>query len=152
MRGVALILAVGGLGLVIAAVALARWAQVPGDPFAVIGMLLLDADPIAKLALLVILGSLAFVVVSGGSALVRPQGGPSDGLVILGWIAAGLGVLTGLYGGMNIRAAMVRTNTTNLMVIAPSVAEVMLIAGIGLFVGALGLGIQSTLAARVARS
>ena len=148
MRKLSLVLGVGGVGLLIAGVWLAKWAQVPGDPLSVMGMLLLDADPLGKLALLGVLGCLGIVVVSGGSALARTQGRPSDALMVLGWVACGLGVLQGVYGGLNVSSAMVRTNTTSLLIIAPSVAEVMLIAGIGLIVGALGLGINAILQAR----
>lgn len=148
MRGLALIMGVGGLALVVAAVGLAIWAYVPGDPLSIIGTLLADADPIAKVALFLVVGCLAAITVVGGSTLFRSSRGSSDGLMVLGWIAPGVGVLAAIYGGLNIRTAVVRTNTTNLMVIAPSVAEVILIAGISLLVGGLALGINAILAAR----
>ena len=148
MRTLALILGFGGLALAAAAVGLAMWAHVEGDPLSVIGMLLADADPIGKVALFLILAGFAVIAVSGGLALARPGGRPQDALMVLGWAAPGLGLLAALYGALNIRTAMARTGTTHLMVIAPSVSEVMLIAAIGLMVGGVGLGVNATLARR----
>lgn len=129
---------------------LAQEAAMPSGLQA-IWILLQDMSPTLKVALLLIaiVGVAALAV--GAPQLKKAE---ADGSLLwsLAIGAPALGLLAATRQGLIIRQAMTITHTTNLKVIAPSLAEAALVAGAGLMVGALGATLIAAIAMQRARS
>ena len=152
MKGIAIGFGLAGVLLLGGAVLLASWAGLPGG-LGVLGLLFMDADPIVKLVMMLLGPTCLAVLVMGAVELVRnPPRGPSDGLGVLAYTAAGAGLLAALYGSINIYLAVMATGTRNLKVVAPSVSEMMLAAGLGLLVGAVAAALNAAAASRAGRA
>lgn len=152
MKATAIILGLGGILLVLSAIALGAWAGMPANPLAVLGILLSQAGPLAKLVLLW-LAVLAVVIAIMGAAR-RARGGRSGNrsrLTVLSVMAPGLGLASTVLSCLTIRGLMERTGVSDLRIIAPSLAEAIMPLGLGLLVGA-AAALEGLAAARSARS
>ena len=129
---------------------LTQVAAMPGGLRA-LGILLLDMSPTLKIAMFLIVG-LGVTTLTLGPPQIR-KGADGDGSQ-LRWLAIGataLGLLAAARQGLIIRQAMAETHTTNLQVIAPSLAEAALVAAAGLMVGALAATLSAAIAMQRAR-
>lgn len=148
MRVVALVAALIGVCIVATAVVVAQhWGGVRGNPFAVVAMLWVDSSPIAKFASLgltaMALHAIVKCVPNQGSAdeigwfRVMAYAGP-----VLGLAAMGEGLWT-------ILQVVQRIGPVRFAVMAPTVAEAMLIGGLGFVAGSLSALAASTLQIRL---
>lgn len=150
MRLIGVVLIVCGVALTASAAGLAMWAQMPGGPHAVLWALFVDADPLAKIALLAAGGAAIATIVMGATSLSKPPPRErSQGLFVIGLAVPLLGVGAGLLGALNTLRASQVTGVTNLMILGPSIAGVLLTIGFCAFVGgvAAALGGAQTRAA-----
>lgn len=140
MRVFALMLGLVGAAMLAGVFVLAAKAEFTGDPLYILFQLFLDADPIAKLVLLVLAPSLIFITVVGLFGLIRQPGPPSDLLTGLSYACPVAGLAAGAYAAFNAYTAAMRVHVTDFRVVAPSLAEATLVAAAGLLVGALAAG------------
>lgn len=84
-----------------------------------------DAELITKMVDMLVMLMLA-------GALFLPKGRRGELLMIVGWLALGLGLLGTLFKASMIMRAIQMTGTTNLRVIAPGLAEGLLPVTLGL--------------------
>lgn len=84
-----------------------------------------DAELITKMVDMLVMLMLA-------GALFLPKGRRGELLMIVGWLALGLGLLGTLFNASMIMRAIQMTGTTNLRVIAPGLAEGLLPVTLGL--------------------
>jgi hypothetical protein len=112
-------------------------------------ILFLDADPIAKLVMLMLAMTLATVIVMAGTQALKRSGSPSEFLRIAGLVAPGLGLLGSLYVGINIGIAAAALKPP-LPVMAPGLAELCQTAAMGFAVGAVALWLSEVLSRRAA--
>lgn len=138
MKALPWVLGVAGAGLLVTAVGLGIWAGMPANPLATLWILISQAGPLSKLAYLLLTGVAIWI----GLLAPRPSRDPSA-LMVLGLLAPGLGLAASLMAGLTIRIVMVQTHTTELMVIAPSLAEALAPFSIGLLLGAVALALKA---------
>ncbi len=119
----------------------------PGYPA---GALFMDADIIAKMAMMLILPLMFVALLLGVIGLVaRGAAGPVRLMLILtAACSAGLGVLAALYGWMNIQTALRNVGPVSIEVVAPSYAEALLALSFGLFVALVALGFRALIGRR----
>ena len=144
MRWFALLCGVLGAGLLAGTYYFAGVGQVP-----VSLELMLGGSPFSHLAYLILTGSLVVVILLTTSRLPwrrheRPEA-PPDILIAIAVAAPSVGLLVGAYVGFNIQQPATRLHVTNVMVIAPTVAEALLVASVGLLVGATAAGLIAAL-------
>jgi hypothetical protein len=153
MRGVAAALGIAGAILVLGAIGLAEWAGLRGGLGQVIATLFLDSKPTTHLAYVVLLINLVAVLVVGALAwLKRPREASSEALTVLSFTPPDLGLATAAYAGFTIHQAMVATGTTKLQIIAPGLAEAILVLGAGVLVGATAAALNVGLGACAAKA
>jgi hypothetical protein len=143
MRILAILLGVAGAALLAAVFMLASEGRLEGDPLSLLGQLFLDADPIAKLMMMLVIAAAVITTIVGASGLVRPAGAPSAALTTLSWVCPLMGLLAGAYVAANTYSAVQRLHVTRLAVYAPSLAEGALAAAAGALVGALAAGLNA---------
>ncbi|WP_337187730.1 hypothetical protein [Phenylobacterium sp.] len=150
MRGYAIV--AGGLGLVVvsAAVVIAsRWGQISGGPLEVIGVLLLELGPISKLAALMSVGLVVGAIAAASTQLGRSNSPADMGLLrLLALVAPLPGISAAALDAYTIHAAAQRIGDVSFAVVAPSVAGAALMAGAGLFSGALAAAAYAVVAGR----
>lgn len=110
----------------------------------------MDADPVAKLAIMLVQTLTFGALVLGAVGLfVRSAAGTFRLLLMLVAAAsAGLGVLAALYGWMNIQTAIRNVGPVSFEVTAPSYAETLLALSFGLFGALVALGFHALLGRR----
>ena len=143
MRILAILLGVAGAALLAAVFMLASEGRLEGDPLSLLGQLFLDADPIAKLVMMLVIVAAVIVTIVGASGMVRPAGAPSPLLAMLGWACPLIGVLAGVYVAANTYSVVQQLHVTRLAIYAPSLAEGALAAAAGVLVGALAAGLNA---------
>ena len=135
MRVLPIGLGLAGIALLSSAIGLAIWAGMPSNPLTTLGILTGQAGPISKLVfVLLIAQAIGIAVLAVRAATGRGSSDPTA-LTILSFVPPGLGLAATLFGGLAIRVAVERTHTTELVVVAPSLAEVMTPLAFGLLVG-----------------
>lgn len=110
----------------------------------------MDADPVAKLAIMLAqtltFGALVLGVIG---LFIRSAAGTFRMLLMLiAAASAGLGVLAALYGWMNIQTAIRAVGPVSFEVTAPSYAETLLALSVGLFGALVALGFHALLGRR----
>jgi hypothetical protein len=133
-----------GAVMVAAVFYLAQQAAMPSG-LQTVGVLLENMGPILKLVLFLILAAGVATLVIGPSQISKRENGDGSWLKVMAIGAPALGLLAALRQGLIIRQAMVATGTTNLKVIAPSLAEAALVAAAGLMVGALAAALMAAI-------
>lgn len=151
---VALALGVVGAALLVATVALAKWAGFEVSSPVIIWQLAGDSLSLVRLALLLQLCSLLAtpILFAVGLSSTTSKREGSDGLSVLQFSAPGLGLLAAAYAGWIVYVAMVRTHTVSFLVIAPSVAQLLLVLGVGFLAGAVAAAANAMLLARARRA
>jgi len=110
----------------------------------------MDADPVAKLAIM-LAQTLTFgaLVLGAVGLFIRSAVGAFRMLLMLiAAASAGLGVLAALYGWMNIQTAIRAVGPVSFEVTAPSYAETLLALSVGLFGALVALGFHALLGRR----
>jgi hypothetical protein len=138
-RLVATGLAVAGAVFLVAAEAMTRIGQMPGGLVGSFWGLIVEMDPLVRIGLILLVMSLLAVVLLG--FVLRSEG--RDALPILVWSQPGLGLAAAAYGGWNISVAYERVGGVSLPIMAPGIAEAVLVAAIGCFGGALAAFVNS---------
>ena len=138
----AVILGAGGAAFLAAVFYLTDKAMMTGDPLKLLGQLVLDADPIAKLTLLMLFGSLLAITVVGIVRLTARARAPSEALRTASYVCPLAGVAAAGYVLYLTLSVAARLHVTNLAVMAPSLAEGALTAAVGLLAGALAAGLS----------
>jgi len=132
----AAVLLVAGVLVLASIIRLAAWSGVPGDPLGVLGSLFANATTLTRL-MIVIVGFCAMAGLALG--LIALLGQPSADLrlmlTILSLAPAAAGLLSAAFGLLIVRQAAAESNTTNLMVVAPGIAEALAPFGLGLLAG-----------------
>lgn len=102
----------------------------------------LDADPVAKVAMMLAQTLTFGAFVLGVIGLFVRSAAPVFRvlLMLIAATSAGLGILAGLYGWMNIQTAIRNIGPVSLEVAAPSYAETLLALSVGLFGALVALG------------
>ena len=110
----------------------------------------MDADPVAKLAIMLAQTLTFGALVLGVLGLfIRSAAGTFRMLLMLiAAASAGLGVLAALYGWMNIQTAIRAVGPVSFEVTAPSYAETLLALSVGLFGALVALGFHALLGRR----
>ncbi|PTS88166.1 MULTISPECIES: hypothetical protein [unclassified Caulobacter] len=138
MKVAAVAFSVLGTGLLGFAYGLAVWAGMPANPLATLGMLLGYSGALIKLALMVLGLQLIAILAVAVPRLLKPSVDPDRSLLtVFSFLPPGVGLAASLLDGLTILNVMQRTNTTSLMVIAPSLAEAIMPLALGLLIGAL---------------
>lgn len=152
MKLLAIVLSLLGLALLCTAVALAQWAYMRGGPAALLWSLFLDLPPSSKVLAIPLLIYAPIVLILGCAQLRKGgESGPSSTLLTLSVVPVGAGLMVAALQGLNVYIAVERTHTTNLRVIAPSVAEAVLLIALGLLAGAAAAIPNALLSARAVR-
>ena len=110
----------------------------------------MDADPVAKLAIM-LAQTLTFgaLVLGAVGLFIRSAAGTFRMLLMLiAAASAGLGVLAALYGWMNIQTAIRAVGPVSFEVTAPSYAETLLALSVGLFGALVALGFHALMSRR----
>lgn len=110
----------------------------------------MDADPVAKMAIMLAqtltFGALVLGVIG---LFVRSAAGTFRMLLMLiAAASAGLGVLAALYGWMNIQTAIRNVGPVRFDIVAPSYAETLLALSVGLFGALVALGFHALMGRR----
>ena len=110
----------------------------------------MDADPVAKLAIMLAQTLTFGALVLGVLGLfIRSAAGTFRMLLMLiAAASAGLGVLAALYGWMNIQTAIRAVGPVSFEVTAPSYAETLLALSVGLFGALVALGFHALMSRR----
>jgi hypothetical protein len=148
MKIAPVVLALLGAFLLVLAIALGIWAGMPANPLATLKILVLSSGPFAKLAYLVLtfLGIWIAILVVAWFAKGRRSSDPSA-LALLSLAPPGAGLAATLMTALSIGRVMQQTHTTELMVIAPSLAEALAPLAIGLLLGAAAAVLKAKAAA-----
>ena len=133
MKVLPIVLGLAGIALLGSAIGLAIWAGMPANPLTTLGILTWQTGAISKFVYLILAAQAAWIAVL---AVRRGSGDDPTVVTILTFVPPGLGLAAALLAGLSIRIAMAQTHATELIVIAPSLAEAMTILAIGLLVGA----------------
>ena len=148
LRAVAFLVLAAGVGAVVAAGMLGQWAGIKGGPLAVAGLLFMDAGPIPKLIMLVVALATVSVLAIGAPALLTGKSTADGGFLrTLGYGAPLLGLLGAAYEAWAIYSTVQAVGPVRFIVMAPSVAGAILVAGIGFVAGGLALGVRAFLPA-----
>ena len=142
MRRLAVILGAGGAAFLAAVFYLTDKAMMRGDPLSLLGQLFLDVNPVAKLVLIGLFGSLVAIGVVGMVRLTARAGAPSEALKTASYVCPLAGVATAGYLLYLTLSVAARLHVTNLAIMAPSLAEGALTAAVGLLAGALAAGLS----------
>lgn len=153
MKIAPIVLALLGAFLLVLAIALGIWAGMPANPLATLKILVLSSGPFAKLAylLLTVLGIWITILIVAWFAKGRRSSDPSA-LALLSLAPPGLGLAATLMTAVSVVTAMQRTRTTELMVVAPSLAEALAPLAIGLLLGAAAAALKARAAARTGQA
>jgi len=136
MKIAPVVLGVGGVLVLAGAIGLGTWAGMPANPLATFGILVLSAGPLTKLVYLLLTGLGIWIAALCVASLAKGRSDDPSLLSILSLLPPGLGLLSTLLTGLAIVQAMRNTNTRDLFVIAPGVAEALAPLGVGLLLGA----------------
>jgi hypothetical protein len=139
-------LGVGGALLLAGAIGLGIWAGMPANPLATLGILVLSAGPLTKLAYLLLTGLGVWIAVLGVTSLARGRTGDPSLLSVLSLLPLGVGLFATLLTTLSIARAMQATQTSDLFVIAPSLAEALAPLGVGLLLGAVAAALKARVA------
>lgn len=150
----ALALGIIGVALIVATVLLAKWAGFSASPVSIMWELQRAFVGLLRLAFVLLALSLIAVPILFAAQFFNraPDSRGSDGLSVLSFSAPGLGLLGALYGGWIVYVAMVRTHTVSLPVIAPSLAELSLLLGVGFLTGACAAAANAVLINRARKA
>jgi hypothetical protein len=144
MKVAAIVLGASGAGLLVFAVALGIWAGMPANPLTTLGILLGQASSVTKLVLLLLAIQAIVILIVAVPRLIKPErDGDRSLLTAFSFVPPGLGLAASLLAGLSVLIAMQQANTTNLTVIAPSLAEAMTPLALGLLVGALAATLRA---------
>jgi len=143
MKVAPVVLGLSGVTILVVAIGLGIWAGMPANPLATLAILVLQAGALAKLFYLLLTGLGIWIAVLGVSVLTKGRSGDPSLPGILALLSMGLGLLATLLAGISIGRAMQQTNTSDLMVIAPSLAEALTPLAIGLLLGAFATACQA---------
>jgi hypothetical protein len=133
----------------VAVFAIARYAGMPGFPLLTLYQNSLMVTKLFETPLIMAL--IVVVVVALVQVFANKAGGRLTFFTTMAWAAPALGLLATAYAFLNISIAMKRTNTTNLMVVAPSASEALLPLAIGLTIAAVSVLANGVLSARAKR-
>jgi hypothetical protein len=139
-------LGVGGALLLAGAIGLGIWAGMPANPLATLGILVLSAGPLTKLAYLLLTGLGVWIAVLGVTSLARGRTGDPSLLSVLSLLPPGVGLFATLLTTLSIARAMQATQTSDLFVIAPGLAEALAPLGVGLLLGAVAAALKAPVA------
>ena len=149
MRRLTIVLGVAGLILVMASYIITDIGEMGGSPLDRIGGMIIDFDPILKVATMLLAVATVVMVFGSLPQLARPSASPdTDMLMVLTYGSVGVGLVAAAYGVYNISRAVQNIGPVSFPVMAPSVAEAVLMAAIGLIVGAIGAGLRAIIEAR----
>ena len=146
MKIAPVVLGVGGALVLVGAIGLGIWAGMPANPLATFGILVLSAGPLTKLVYLLLTGLGIWIAVLGVTSLAKGRSGDPSLLSILSLLPPGAGLLATLLTGLAIVRAMRNTNTSDLFVIAPGLAEALAPLGVGLLLGAVAAALKARVA------
>jgi hypothetical protein len=146
MKNAPVVLGSSGALLLVGAIGLGIWAGMPANPLATFGLLVLSAAPLTKLIYLLLTGLGIWIAVLGVASLAKGRSDAPSALSILSLAPPGLGLAATLLTALSIVRAMQATNTSDLFVIAPSVAEALAPLGVGLLLGAVAAALKARLA------
>ncbi|KQY35582.1 hypothetical protein ASD38_03215 [Caulobacter sp. Root487D2Y] len=150
MKIAPIVLGVGGALLLVGAIGLGIWAGMPANPLATLGILVLSAGALTKLVYLVLFGLGIWIAILGATSLAKGRSGDPSLLSVLTLLPPGLGLLATLLTGLSIVRAMQNTHTSDLFVIAPSLAEALAPLGVGLLLGAVPAALKARLTSAAA--
>lgn len=147
MKIVAIVLGLAGAGLLVFAIVLGIWAGMPANPLTTLGILTVQTSSVSKLALMLLAMQAIVILITAVPRLIKRQSeGDGSLLTVFSLVAPGLGLAASLLAGLSVLIAMQQTHTTNLMVIAPSLAEATTPLALGLLVGALAAALRGMVA------
>jgi hypothetical protein len=136
MKFWAIVFGVTGLILIVCNLALAKWSGFQGGPLNVLGGLLLNTRITVRLVLLCEMSGLVVAGVGLGKAIARSLRPPfSRFLSILTFIIPLFGLISTAFELMLVYATALRTHTTVLFVMGPSIAISLLPLAAGLVAG-----------------
>jgi len=148
MRWIAMAWGLIGASLLAAAFYLAHEAEMPAGAQA-LGILFLDMGPLEKLSLMLIVVAGIAVLFAGASAVNRKPPPSRDSFLSLGALGLpALGLLAAARRGLVIHQAVLATHTTNFKIIAPSLAEAVLVAAVGVMAGAIAAALAAAVELR----
>jgi hypothetical protein len=125
------VLGVAGIALLASAIGLGIWAGMPANPLATLWILISQGSALSKLVYLLMVGLAIWLGLASRSASVA-----TSIFTVLVFLPLGLGLAATLLAGLSVRMAMVETHTTDLMVIAPSLADALTPLAVGLLLAA----------------
>jgi hypothetical protein len=146
MKNAPIVLGSSGALRLVGASGLGIWAGMPANPLATLGLLVLSAAPLTKLIYLLLTGLGIWIAVLGVTSLAKGRSDDPSALSILSLAPPGLGLAATLLTALSIVRAMQATNTSDLFVIAPGVAEALAPLGVGLLLGAVAAALKARLA------
>ena len=152
MRAVGVSLGVVGAVLVVVVLVIAAVGEVRGDPLTVLGYLFADSPPISKVVHLLLGAAIIVIAITGVFGLARRDSGRSDALLVMGYVCPLVAAVAGAFAGFNILSAVSQIGDVSFPVIAPSVAQAVLITAAGLLVGAVSIGLNEILARRASNA
>ncbi len=136
MKSLPWILGVTGGVVLAGALGLGIWAGMPANPLTTFGILVLSAGILTKMVYLGLVGLAIWIAALGVACLTKGRADDPSALAILSFLPPGLGLSATLLAALSIARAMQATHTTELVVIAPSLAEALAPLGVGLMLGA----------------
>jgi hypothetical protein len=142
MKLLSRLVAVAAILVLATAIGLALYAGMP------LPYLFLDASPIAKMVMMLVMLTLVVGGVMAIALLLNRKARPSSALPVLGLCAALLGALGALYGFSNIAMALSRVGPVSLPVLAPSLSQTVFQLALGLVACAISLLANEALKAR----
>jgi hypothetical protein len=134
-----------------AAIGIATYAEIPGNPIQMLGFLLEDIGPFGAIGKLVGLLVLAVVLVRTPLGLFRKPK-RSRLLAVCSLAAPFAGLMSAAQAALAAHEAMIRLRVTDMRIPAPSFAEALAILGVTLLIGAAASGANLWLAARQRRA
>jgi hypothetical protein len=129
-------LGLAGIALLGFAIGLGIWAGMPPNPLTTLLILVGQAMVLPKLVYLLLFGQVIWIAVLGLGVLKGRSEPDTTALTILSFAPPGLGLAATLLSCLYVHVAMENTHTTELRVVAPSLAEALAPFAIGLLVGA----------------
>jgi hypothetical protein len=144
VRWIAILCGAAGAAFLVGAFQFARVGQIT------VGLeLMLSGSPFSHVAYFILIGALIAVTWLTTTRLrwssPDRSEAPPDVLFAIAVAAPALGLLVAAYEGLNIYRAASRLHVTNVAVIAPTVAEALLVASVGLLVGATAAALSAVL-------
>ncbi|MBO9559051.1 MAG: hypothetical protein J7515_10750 [Caulobacter sp.] len=144
-------LGLAGGALLVGAVGLGIWAGMPANPLTTLGLLVLSAGALTKLIYLVLIGLAIWIAALGVACLTKGRADDPSLLSTLSLLPPGLGLAATLFSALSIARAMQATHTTELIVIAPSLAEALAPLAVGLLLGALAATLRARFPTQASR-